>query len=60
MLLTGVTMKDTRPVAGPPNLGATKSYFCTLANDVHHFGFPAAPRRKRSRYNSPTRTLFPC
>jgi mannose-6-phosphate isomerase-like protein (cupin superfamily) len=33
-LLTGGTIKDLRPVADPPNLGPTKSYFCTLAGGV--------------------------
>lgn len=33
-LLTGGPMTDCRPVADPPNLGPTKSYYCTLTAGV--------------------------
>ncbi len=33
-LLTGGTMTDLRPVADPPNLGPTESYFCTMVGGV--------------------------
>ncbi len=33
-LLTGGPMTDCRPVADPPNLGPTKSYYCTLTGGV--------------------------
>ena len=33
-LLTGGPMTDCRPVADPPNLGPTKSYYCTLVSGV--------------------------
>ena len=33
-LLTGGTMTECRPVADPPNLGPTTSYYCTMAGGV--------------------------
>ena len=33
-LLTGGPMTDCKPVADPPNLGPTKSYYCTLVAGI--------------------------
>jgi mannose-6-phosphate isomerase-like protein (cupin superfamily) len=33
-LLTGGAMTDCAPVADPPNLGPTRSYFCTMTSGV--------------------------
>jgi hypothetical protein len=33
-------MTDLRPVADPPNLGPTKSYFCTLVGGVSQTVMP--------------------
>lgn len=41
-LLTGGTMTDLRPVADPPNLGPTKSYFCTMVGGVSQKVMPRA------------------
>ena len=33
-LVTGGAMTECRPVADPPNLGPTKSYYCTMTSGV--------------------------